>query len=92
MINWRTVEEPIRRWGVRVSIRLATVKCCNGRKGMLATVEKEEKRPGCHHAQESRTLFFLITMIISFLFFSAPILVAIADALLPAALLSASVS
>ncbi|KAL8232063.1 hypothetical protein R6Q57_001841 [Mikania cordata] len=39
-----------------------------------------------------RTLFFLITMIISFLFFSAPILVAIADALLPAALLSASVS
>ncbi|KAI3705651.1 hypothetical protein L1987_75890 [Smallanthus sonchifolius] len=38
-----------------------------------------------------RTVFFLITMIISFLFFSAPILVAIADALVPAALFSASI-
>ncbi|XP_076941524.1 uncharacterized protein LOC143611119 [Bidens hawaiensis] len=39
-----------------------------------------------------RTLFFLITMIISFLVFSAPILVAIADVLLPTALFSASVT
>lgn len=39
-----------------------------------------------------KTLFFLITMIISFLFFSAPILFAVADALLPTALLSASLS
>ncbi|KAL8241025.1 hypothetical protein R6Q59_014380 [Mikania micrantha] len=39
-----------------------------------------------------KTIFFLITMIISFLFFSAPILLAVADALLPAALLSASLS
>ncbi|KAI3793217.1 hypothetical protein L1987_35833 [Smallanthus sonchifolius] len=39
-----------------------------------------------------KTLFFLVTMIISFLFFSAPILLAVADALLPTALLSASLS
>ncbi|XP_071707019.1 uncharacterized protein [Rutidosis leptorrhynchoides] len=39
-----------------------------------------------------KTLFFLVTMIISFLFFSAPILFAVADALLPTALLSASLS
>ncbi|XP_076911932.1 uncharacterized protein LOC143570069 [Bidens hawaiensis] len=39
-----------------------------------------------------KTLFFLVTMIISFMFFSAPILFAVADALLPTALLSASLS
>ncbi|KAM0023564.1 putative MENTAL domain-containing protein [Helianthus anomalus] len=39
-----------------------------------------------------KTLFFLVTMIISFLFFSAPILFAVADALLPSALLSASLT
>ncbi|KAK1421329.1 hypothetical protein QVD17_23577 [Tagetes erecta] len=39
-----------------------------------------------------KTLFFLLTMIISFLFFSAPILFAVADALLPTALFSASFS
>ncbi|CAH1423925.1 unnamed protein product [Lactuca virosa] len=39
-----------------------------------------------------KTVFFLVTMIISFLFFSAPILFAVADALLPTALLSASLS
>ncbi|KAK9061048.1 hypothetical protein SSX86_018228 [Deinandra increscens subsp. villosa] len=39
-----------------------------------------------------KTLFFLVTMIISFMFFSAPILLAVADALLPTALLSASLS
>lgn len=39
-----------------------------------------------------RTVFFLITMIISFLIFSAPILVAVADVLLPTALFSASLS
>ncbi|KAF7816478.1 alpha/beta hydrolase-like protein [Senna tora] len=36
-----------------------------------------------------KTLFFLITMLISLLLFSAPILLVIADALLPSALLSA---
>lgn len=35
-----------------------------------------------------KTLFFLITMVISLLLFSAPILLVIADALLPSALLS----
>ncbi|GLT51466.1 hypothetical protein SLA2020_248740 [Shorea laevis] len=39
-----------------------------------------------------KTLFFLITMVISFLLFSAPFLLAIADTLLPSALLSASLS
>lgn len=37
-------------------------------------------------------MFFLVTMIISFLIFSVPILVAIADVLLPTALLAASFS
>lgn len=36
-----------------------------------------------------KTLFFLLTMLISLLVFSAPVIVAIADALLPSALLSA---
>ncbi|KAH7537552.1 hypothetical protein FEM48_Zijuj03G0105100 [Ziziphus jujuba var. spinosa] len=39
-----------------------------------------------------KTLFFLITMLISLLLFSAPVLLAIADTLLPSALLSASLS
>ncbi|KAM7271604.1 hypothetical protein ACFE04_030818 [Oxalis oulophora] len=39
-----------------------------------------------------KTVFFLITMFISFLIFSAPVLLVIADTLLPAALLSASLS
>nr|XP_043616641.1 uncharacterized protein LOC122588567 [Erigeron canadensis] len=39
-----------------------------------------------------KTVLFLITMIISFLIFSAPILVAIADTIVPTALLSASIS
>ncbi|KAH6777805.1 Alpha/beta hydrolase related protein [Perilla frutescens var. frutescens] len=39
-----------------------------------------------------KTLFFLINMIISLLIFSAPIIVIIADALLPSALLSAALS
>lgn len=37
-----------------------------------------------------KTAFFLISMLISFLLLSAPVLLAIADALLPAAILSAS--
>lgn len=37
-----------------------------------------------------KTLFFLITMLISLLLFSAPVLLVLADALLPSALLSAS--
>ena len=36
-----------------------------------------------------KTLFFLITMVMSLLVFSAPVLLVIADALLPSALLSA---
>ncbi|KAB5538702.1 hypothetical protein DKX38_016235 [Salix brachista] len=39
-----------------------------------------------------KTVFFLITMLISFLLFSAPILLVIADTLLPFSLLSASLS
>ncbi|KAE8717745.1 Nuclear pore complex protein-related isoform 1 [Hibiscus syriacus] len=39
-----------------------------------------------------KTVFFLITMVISFLVFSAPVFFVIADTLLPSALLSASLS
>ncbi|KAL9418586.1 hypothetical protein AB3S75_036525 [Citrus x aurantiifolia] len=39
-----------------------------------------------------KTLFFVITMLVSLLLFSAPVLLAIADTLLPSALLSASLS
>lgn len=39
-----------------------------------------------------KTVFFLITLLISFLFFSAPVLLAVADTILPSALLSASLS
>ncbi|KAF4395735.1 hypothetical protein G4B88_013509 [Cannabis sativa] len=39
-----------------------------------------------------KTVFFLITMLISLLLFSAPVLLAIADTLLPSAILSASLS
>ncbi|CAN0837998.1 hypothetical protein LINGRAHAP2_LOCUS1957 [Linum grandiflorum] len=39
-----------------------------------------------------KTVFFLITMIVSFLLFSAPVLLVIADALLPISILSASLS
>ncbi|XP_022745994.1 uncharacterized protein LOC111296156 isoform X3 [Durio zibethinus] len=39
-----------------------------------------------------KTVFFLITMMISFLMFSAPVFLVIADTLLPSALLSASLS
>lgn len=39
-----------------------------------------------------KTVFFLITMAISFLVFSAPVFLVLADALLPSALLSASLS
>ncbi|MBA0870269.1 hypothetical protein Goshw_010176, partial [Gossypium schwendimanii] len=38
-----------------------------------------------------KTVFFLITMVISFLVFSAPVFFVIADTLLPTALLSASI-
>lgn len=36
-----------------------------------------------------KTVFFLITMVISLLLFSAPVLLVVADALVPSALLSA---
>ncbi|KAL5568558.1 hypothetical protein UlMin_025133 [Ulmus minor] len=39
-----------------------------------------------------KTLFFLITMLVSLLLFSAPVLLVIADTLLPSAILSASLS
>ncbi|KAK8508336.1 hypothetical protein V6N13_055784 [Hibiscus sabdariffa] len=39
-----------------------------------------------------KTVFFLIAMVVSFLVFSAPVFFVIADALLPSALLSASLS
>ncbi|XP_062092504.1 uncharacterized protein LOC133798279 [Humulus lupulus] len=39
-----------------------------------------------------KTVFFLITMLISLLLFSAPVLLVIADTLLPSAILSASIS
>lgn len=39
-----------------------------------------------------KTLFFLISMLISLLLFSAPILIVIADTLLPSLLLSVSIS
>ncbi|MBA0723643.1 hypothetical protein Golax_004210, partial [Gossypium laxum] len=39
-----------------------------------------------------KTVFFLITLAISFLVFSAPVFLVLADALLPSALLSASLS
>ncbi|XVE99748.1 hypothetical protein REPUB_Repub03eG0227600 [Reevesia pubescens] len=39
-----------------------------------------------------KTVFFLITMVISFFVFSAPVFLVIADTLLPSALLSASLS
>ncbi|MBA0601156.1 hypothetical protein Gorai_004342, partial [Gossypium raimondii] len=39
-----------------------------------------------------KTVFFLVTMVISFLVFSAPVFLVIADTILPSALLSASLS
>lgn len=49
---------------------------------------KEEKSKRVIRA--IKTVFFLITLLISFLFFSAPVLLAVADTILPSALLSAS--
>ncbi|XP_022887218.1 uncharacterized protein LOC111403083 isoform X2 [Olea europaea var. sylvestris] len=51
---------------------------------------KEERRK--RFVRWIKTLFFLIAMLMSLLLFSAPILLVIADALLPSALLSASLS
>lgn len=51
---------------------------------------KEERRK--RFVRWIKTLFFLIAMLISLLLFSAPILLVIADAILPSALLSASLS
>ncbi|KAK9683517.1 hypothetical protein RND81_10G147200 [Saponaria officinalis] len=51
---------------------------------------KEEKSKRVIRA--IKTVFFLITLLISFLFFSAPVLIALADTILPSALLSASLS
>lgn len=49
---------------------------------------KEEKSKRVIRA--IKTVFFLITLLISFLFFSAPVLLAVADTILPSALFSAS--
>ncbi|XP_074308148.1 uncharacterized protein LOC141643026 [Silene latifolia] len=51
---------------------------------------KEEKSKRMIRA--IKTVFFLITLLISFLFFSAPVLIAVADTIIPSALLSASLS
>ncbi|KOM39581.1 hypothetical protein LR48_Vigan03g296300 [Vigna angularis] len=52
----------------------------------MAFSSKEEKSKRIMRG--FKTLFFLITMVISLLLFSAPVLLVIADALLPSALLS----
>ncbi|XP_048495590.1 uncharacterized protein LOC104903445 isoform X2 [Beta vulgaris subsp. vulgaris] len=49
---------------------------------------KEEKSKRVIRA--IKTVFFLITLLISFLFFSAPVLLAVADTIVPCALLSVS--
>uniref|UniRef100_A0A7N0UCX7 MENTAL domain-containing protein n=1 Tax=Kalanchoe fedtschenkoi TaxID=63787 RepID=A0A7N0UCX7_KALFE len=58
---------------------------------MLTTMLKEEKQ-SMRALRAAKTLFFLVSMAVSFLVFSAPVLLLLADALLPAALLSASLS
>jgi hypothetical protein len=52
--------------------------------GFFSSKEEKSKRI----LRVVKTLFFLITMILSLLLFSAPVLLVIADALLPSALLS----
>lgn len=59
-------------------------------KSKMGFFSKEEKSKIILRA--FKTLFFLITMLVSLLLFSAPVLLAIADTLLPSALLSASLS
>uniref|UniRef100_A0A7N0THW0 MENTAL domain-containing protein n=1 Tax=Kalanchoe fedtschenkoi TaxID=63787 RepID=A0A7N0THW0_KALFE len=56
---------------------------------VLAMICKEEKQ-SMRALRAVKTLFFLVSMLISLLVFSAPVLLLIADALLPAALLSAT--
>lgn len=54
--------------------------------GFFSKEEKSSKRV----LRVLKTVFFLVTMVVSFLLFSAPVLLVVADALLPSALLSAS--
>ncbi|KAL5734345.1 hypothetical protein ACOSP7_032206 [Xanthoceras sorbifolium] len=56
--------------------------------GFFSKEEKSSKRI----LRVLKTVFFLITMLVSFLVFSAPVLLVVADTLLPSALLSASLS
>nr|GMD59098.1 Regulatory protein [Ipomoea batatas] len=51
---------------------------------------KEVDRRKCRVLRWMKTLFFLATMLVSLLLLSAPVLLLIADAILPSALLSAS--
>ncbi|XP_052186449.1 uncharacterized protein LOC127797515 [Diospyros lotus] len=51
---------------------------------------KESCRPVARILRGFKILFFLFAMLVSLLLFSAPLLLAVADALLPSALLSAS--
>ncbi|PIN09686.1 hypothetical protein CDL12_17728 [Handroanthus impetiginosus] len=60
--------------------------------GLSSKEEKTLKRVVLVVPRWIKTLFVLITILISLLLFSAPILLAIADALLPSAFLSASLS
>ncbi|KAH6805599.1 Alpha/beta hydrolase related protein [Perilla frutescens var. frutescens] len=58
----------------------------------LSKEEKSLNRATLAMPRWIKTLFFLITMLISLLLFSAPILLIVADALLPSAFLSAAMS
>ncbi|KAI9156986.1 hypothetical protein LWI28_015128 [Acer negundo] len=54
--------------------------------GFFSKEEKSSKRA----LRVLKTVFFLMTLLVSFLLFSAPVLLVVADTLLPSALLSAS--
>ncbi|KAL9688166.1 hypothetical protein QQ045_032582 [Rhodiola kirilowii] len=56
---------------------------------LMALIFKEEKQT-MRALRAVKTVFFLVSMLISFLVFSAPVLLVIADALIPTALLSAT--
>ncbi|KAK2634987.1 hypothetical protein Ddye_029779 [Dipteronia dyeriana] len=56
--------------------------------GFFSKEEKSSKRA----LRVLKTVFFLMTLLVSFLLFSAPVLLVVADTLLPSAILSASLS
>lgn len=68
------------------------------KKSLVSLNPKQTEKMGFSKEEKTRrisrgfkTVFFLITMVISFLVFSAPVFFVIADTLLPTALLSASI-